>query len=84
MRVPDTGEALNGHTLRRILIHQGPNAVRQVLETFEQPGENLRQHAKACPACADLVRELYGDGEIPVKDNYLTPELRELLRELGE
>lgn len=84
MRVPNADAALTSHTLRRILEYQGPNAVRQVLESFGQPGEDLRQHTRTCSACADLRRELYGDREIPVKNSYLTPELLELLRELGE
>lgn len=84
MQVPNADEALRSHTLRRILMHQGPSAVRQVLESFEQPGESLRKHARTCPACADLVGELYGNREIPVKDTPLSPELLELLWELGE
>jgi hypothetical protein len=84
MRVPNDGAVLSDHTLRRILIHQGPNAVRSVLESFGQPGEHLREHAKTCTECADVVRELYGDQEIRVTGNYLTPELLELLREINE
>lgn len=84
MRVPNTDAALSSCTLRRILVHQGPNAVRQVLESFGPPGENLRQHVESCSDCADLKRELYGNGEIPISNDYLTPELQELLRELNE
>jgi hypothetical protein len=84
MRAPNHGAVLSDHTLRRILTHQGPNAVRSVLESFGQPGEHLREHAKSCAECADVVRELYGDKEIPVTGNYLTPELLELLRDIDE
>jgi hypothetical protein len=83
LRAPKSGAALDSCTLRRILVYQGPDAVRQVLESFGPPGKNLRQHAETCTACADLVRELYGDRDIPVSKNYLTPELLKLLREPG-
>jgi len=84
MWVSGSGAALSGHTLRRILEHQGPNAVRQVLESIEPPGEHLREHVRTCTECAELKRELYGDRDIPITNDHLTPELLELLREIGE
>ena len=83
MWAPNDGAALGGHTLRRILEDQGPEAVRQVLTGFDPPCEHLRQHIKTCSNCADVKREVFGDQDIPVTNDYLTPQLLELLREAG-
>lgn len=84
MRAPNQGAALTSCTLRIILNGQGSDQVRQVLQSFGSAGKHLRQHASACPDCADLKRELFGEGEIPINDDPLTPELLALLRELDE
>jgi hypothetical protein len=55
-----------------------------VLESFGPIGDHLREHAQFCASCRDLVRELYGDREIPIAPDPLSPELLELLREFSE
>lgn len=55
------------HELRIILEGQGPEACKNVLEA-RFIGESLREHAQKCASCGDIVRELYGDQPIPVKD----------------
>ncbi|MBI4033821.1 hypothetical protein HY379_02360 [Candidatus Saccharibacteria bacterium] len=82
MKVPNGGASLNMCTLRIILTYQGPDAVREVLESSEPPGENLRIHAESCPDCADLVREVFGDEQIQVTHDYLTPKLLDFIRGL--
>lgn len=84
MRAPNGGATPRSCTLRNILERQGPGATRQVLKSFGSAGDHFRQHASACLDCADLVRELYGDGGIPISKDPLTPELIALLRELDE
>ncbi len=76
--------ALSSCTLRIIFNGQGPDAARRVLESFGSPSDHLRQHAITCPDCSDIVREFYGDGDIPVTGDYLTDELKKLLKDLGE
>ena len=84
MRAPNVGEVMNDHTIRRILVDQGPNAARTVLESFGPRGDQLRKHVKSCQHCANVKRELYGDKEIPVANDPLSPELLELLQDKGE
>jgi hypothetical protein len=53
-----------------------------VLETSEPPGVQMRLHVTRCErGCADIVRELYGNREIPVRPLVLSDELLEMLRE---
>lgn len=85
MGVPNADRALRSCVLRQILENQGPDAARLALESFGQPGASLRLHVQTCPACTDVLAELYGDKKIPEpRGNYLTPELEKLLRDLDE
>lgn len=68
--------------LQLILEGQGPAACKRVLESLI--GARLREHAQACAGCGDIVRELYRDGDIPLTDDPLTPELLEILQQDGE
>ena len=64
MRVPRDNLPPLKHELRQILEGQGPEACKQVLES--QLGTALREHARSCAECNDIVRELYRDGDIPI------------------
>lgn len=55
--------------LRLILEGQGPDACKKVLES-ELMGARFRRHAETCADCADLVRELYGDRQIPIAKDH--------------
>ncbi len=83
MPIPEAEAArFSSCTLQIILEGQGPTAVREVLESFGPPGENLRQHARMCLRCAGIVRQLYGEEDVPVAEDPLAPELLETLKTL--
>lgn len=72
------------HELRLIYEGQGAEACKTVLES-RILGAPFREHAESCPDCGDIVRELYGDGEIPVGTDLLTfARLQEFLEESHE
>jgi hypothetical protein len=82
MRVPRDSLPPLRCELQLILEGQGPAACKRVLESLI--GTRLREHAGTCERCGEIVRELYGDGNIPTTDDPLTPELLELLQPDGE
>jgi len=83
MKVPRDGLPPLRCELRLILEGQGPDACKRVLES-KITGARFRKHTSTCADCADLVRELYEDGIIPVIDEPVAPEILESLRGIGE
>jgi len=67
MRVPREKLPAMKHEIRNILERQGVSACMRVLEHREL-GERIRAHAEKCVECGDIVRELYGDKPIPVRN----------------
>lgn len=63
MRVPRDDLPPLKHTLREVLEGQGPAAVRRVLNSVA--GAGLREHAKECAGCADVIAEVCGNEPPP-------------------
>jgi len=58
MQVPRDSLPPLKHTLRQLLEGQGPDAVKQVLNSAI--GEGVRKHAEECADCADVIAEVCG------------------------
>ena len=59
MKVPRDSLPPLKHELRQVLERKGPAAVRGVLNSTAGP--DLREHAKKCAECADVIAEVCGD-----------------------
>lgn len=67
MLVPDhAADDLSRCQLVVIFRNQGADEARQVMDSPGQPGEAIRQHARSCSDCRDILEELYPDGATPV------------------
>jgi hypothetical protein len=66
MKVPRGFLSSQDCELKRILDEQGFVAFKNVLEA-EFAGASLREHAKTCADCSDIIRRIYPDGVIPVR-----------------